>query len=66
MRKLMGSLIVALALGALYAVSDEAHQTFVEGRVGAVLDVAIDTLGVLTGTLAWTVVDVRWRRRTTA
>jgi len=57
---------VALALGGLYAVSDEVHQTFVEGRVGAVLDVAIDTLGVLTGVLAWTLVEAGWRRRTAA
>jgi len=57
---------VALALGGLYAVSDEVHQTFVEGRVGAVLDVAIDTLGVLAGVLAWTLVEAGWRRRTAA
>ncbi len=44
---------VALALGGLYAVSDEVHQTFVEGRVGAPLDVAIDTAGALAGVLAW-------------
>ncbi len=31
--------LVAVALAALYAVSDEVHQTFVEGRVGAPLDV---------------------------
>ena len=37
--------VVAVALAGLYAVSDEVHQTFVDGRVGAPLDVAIDTLG---------------------
>jgi VanZ family protein len=45
---------LAVALAGLYAVSDEIHQTFVEGRVGAPLDVAIDTLGALLGVLAWT------------
>ncbi len=45
--------LVAVALAALYAVSDEVHQTFVDGRVGAPLDVAIDTLGAIAGVLAW-------------
>ena len=44
---------LAVALAALYAVSDEIHQTFVEGRVGAPLDVGIDTLGALVGVLVW-------------
>ncbi len=35
---------VAIALG--YAVSDEVHQSFVEGRNGTPVDVAIDALGV--------------------
>ena len=39
----------ALALGVAYAVSDEWHQTFVQGRHGAPLDVAIDGFGVLLG-----------------
>lgn len=44
---------LAVALAALYAVTDEIHQTFVEGRHGAPLDVAIDTTGALLGVLAW-------------
>ncbi len=44
---------LALGLAALYAVSDEVHQHFVEGRHGAPLDVAIDTVGALAGILAW-------------
>ena len=44
---------LALLLGGLYAVTDEVHQTFVEGRVGAPLDVAIDTIGALVGVLVW-------------
>jgi VanZ family protein len=43
----------AFALGAAYAVSDEVHQHFVPGRVGAPLDVAIDAVGVALGVLAW-------------
>jgi VanZ family protein len=44
---------LARALAALYASSDEIHQHFVEGRHGAPLDVAIDTVGALAGILAW-------------
>ena len=50
---------VALALAGAYAVTDEVHQTFVEGRQGAPLDIAIDTLGALAGVVLWT----RWSRR---
>ena len=42
---------VAVAAGALYAVSDELHQTMVPGRDGSPRDLAIDTTGVLAGVL---------------
>jgi VanZ family protein len=41
--------VVAVAFVAVYAISDEVHQYFVAGRVGAVEDVLIDTLGGLAG-----------------
>jgi VanZ family protein len=44
---------LALVLGTLYAVSDEVHQTFVPGRVGSPVDVAIDAVGVAAGVAAW-------------
>jgi VanZ family protein len=50
---------VSLALAALYAASDEVHQHFVEGRHGALLDVAIDTIGALAGILAWRALAAR-------
>ncbi len=37
----------ALAISVLYAATDEYHQSFVAGRVGSFLDVAIDTAGAL-------------------
>jgi hypothetical protein len=43
----------AFAIGVLYAVSDEVHQSFVAGRQGSPLDVAIDAVGVAAGVLAW-------------
>jgi VanZ family protein len=49
---------VAIVLAAGYAVTDEVHQTFVQGRHGAPLDVAIDTVGALVGVLVW-----RWWSR---
>ena len=39
----------AVVLGIAYAVTDEVHQSFVEGRHGAVLDVLVDAVGVLLG-----------------
>jgi VanZ family protein len=44
---------LAIALGALYAASDEVHQHFVRGRHAAWYDVLIDTAGVTVGVVAW-------------
>ena len=43
----------AFVAGVAYAVSDEVHQHFVEGRVGAPLDVLIDSVGVAIGVFLW-------------
>jgi VanZ family protein len=45
--------VVATVLALLYAGSDEFHQTFVTGRHGAPLDVAIDGVGMALAALAW-------------
>jgi VanZ family protein len=50
---------LALALGVLYATSDEIHQTFVAGRHGSPLDVAIDAVGVACGIALWQLVSTR-------
>jgi VanZ family protein len=42
-----------------YAISDEWHQTFVEGRVGHPIDVAIDMVGA---TIALALLHHAWRR----
>jgi VanZ family protein len=49
----IGRAAPALALGVLYATSDELHQAFVRGRHASPRDVAIDTAGLLLGLLAW-------------
>ena len=41
----------AIALGSLYAVTDEVHQAFVSGRQGSPLDWLLDTIGVVAGAL---------------
>ena len=41
----------AQLVGSLYAVSDEIHQIFVEGRAGMWQDVLLDSAGVLAGIL---------------
>ena len=43
----------AVAAGTAYAVSDEVHQTFVAGRAGSPVDVAIDAVGIAVGVLLW-------------
>ena len=40
------ALAAAAAIAVLYAISDEFHQSFVDGRSGSALDVLIDTAGV--------------------
>lgn len=45
--------LAAGAVALAYAISDEIHQSFVPGRHGAALDVAIDAVGIALATLAW-------------
>lgn len=58
----------ALRLAALisigYAISDEYHQSFVEGRHGSPVDVLIDSAGALTA--LGVVSGVHWRRTSPA
>lgn len=50
------SFLLATALTSLYAVTDEVHQLFVEGRACRAADWAIDTCGAIAGTIAFAVV----------
>ena len=38
-------------IGLIYAITDEIHQMFMDGRTAKITDVFIDTLGVITGIL---------------
>lgn len=42
-------LLISFGVGVTYAVSDEVHQYFIPGRNASIIDVGIDSLGVLTG-----------------
>jgi hypothetical protein len=53
LQRALGRPWVAFAAGALYAVSDELHQSFVPGREGSALDVALDAVGVAVGVAVW-------------
>lgn len=44
------AILVAFLLSALYALSDEYHQSFVSQRAASLYDVAIDSLGILVAT----------------
>jgi VanZ family protein len=55
------ALALAFAIAVLYAVTDEIHQTFVNGRSGNPLDVAIDITGALAA--AWLITRHRARTR---
>ncbi len=42
-------LLKPLIPGVVYAISDELHQIFVPGRAGRILDVSIDSAGIIFG-----------------
>jgi len=57
--------IAATVVAILYAISDEVHQSFVAGRHGSPVDVAIDAFGVGLAVLAWIVATRRRHDLTT-
>lgn len=44
-------IITSILLGIWYAIMDEIHQLMVPGRSGAIKDVYIDSLGIITGVI---------------
>lgn len=46
----------ASSMGVFYAITDEIHQLFVNGRSGRIIDVVIDSLGIFTGIVAYLIV----------
>jgi VanZ family protein len=60
-----GSYAWAFGLAVAYAATDEVHQTFVHGRHGSPVDVAVDAIGMLVGLEAWRWTRARSRARST-
>ena len=58
--RLKVKIFASLIIGTVYAVTDELHQLFVDGRGGQLSDICIDFCGVLLGVLV--VVGVQWIR----
>ena len=54
-----GSQLVPAAIAIGYAVTDEIHQSFVEGRVGSPADFAIDAAGVGMAVALWLRAGIR-------
>ena len=50
------AMVLTLLLGVLYGVSDEMHQLFTPGRSASLLDVGVDSAGVLLSVSLWAAV----------
>ena len=61
--------IVSFSVGVTYAVTDEVHQYFIPGRGPSIIDVGIDSLGVITGIfilvtlIVFTEAIINWLKR---
>ena len=61
--------IISFGVGVTYAISDEIHQYFIPGRGPSIIDVGIDSLGVITGIfilitiIVFTEAIVNWLKR---
>ena len=53
--------VPAAVVAFLYAISDEVHQSFVDGRHGSPIDVLIDSIGIALAWLAWSAATRRRR-----
>lgn len=45
--RIVHGLVFALVFSLFYALSDEYHQTFIQGRSGSLIDVGIDSVGII-------------------
>lgn len=54
--------IIAVSVCFIYACTDEYHQTFVNGRTGQFIDVIIDTIGAIIGSLLYRLIIVRKKK----
>ena len=59
-KKYFITLIITLVLCVGFAMLDEYHQTFVDGRTGQMLDVCIDTVGAICGILFYSTYQIAY------
>lgn len=55
----------SFGLCVVFAISDEYHQSFIEGRAGQVKDVCIDSSGALVGLMLIGMITYIWHRKRT-
>lgn len=61
--KLSHKAIISYIIALLYAISDETHQLFVPGRSGRVIDVCIDSIGIITSLIILTIIFVKIQKK---
>lgn len=61
-KELREKVIYSVAIGAGYAVTDELHQLLVSERTARLLDVGIDTLGIITGVILYLMVIKEYKK----
>ena len=59
-KKYLLSCAVTILLCFIFAMTDEYHQTFVDGRTGQMMDVMIDTAGACVGALLFSSYYLTW------
>jgi len=52
-------IIISIIIGVLYAAFDEFHQYFISGRSAQILDVCIDSLGIIVGVILISIIK-KW------
>jgi VanZ family protein len=55
------NLFISPVVTVVYAASDEWHQTFIAGRTGHAIDIAVDSIGMLIAMFLW--LTRNWRNR---
>lgn len=60
-KKYLLTCTITILLCFIFAMTDEYHQTFIEGRTGQMLDVMIDTAGACAGVLLFSSYFLAWK-----
>lgn len=49
-------ILISILIGVIYAIADESHQYFTAGRSAKILDVLIDSFGIITGIIIMNII----------